>query len=442
MIRFTEWKRGNIVELLRVDTIEETINKLGRYADQLPLYVEEVEYFDALGCILAEDVISQENVPGFRRSTMDGYAVRSSDTGGASESMPTFFKVKGEVEMGKAPSGEASYVGAGECVYVPTGGMIPEGADAVVMVEYCEMFGMDEVAVYTSVSGGNNIVMQADDVKVNQILLSRGRRLKPADMGLMSAIGHTKVKVYSPWKISIFSTGDEIISPYKMPEPGQVRDVNTFALLGQAKEMGFNVIHYEVVMDDEKVLKEKAAAAMQDSDLIFISGGSSQGKKDATAKIIEKLTSSGVLTHGVAVKPGKPTITGFDEPTGTALVGLPGHPVAAVLLFRILAGALWDQALGILDEEKIKYGITSLTDRGIVAGRLHNNIAASPGRKTFQLIKFIKNLWCLTPDVPEVIPVLGKSGLIRTMSEADGYMVMDVNDEGMNAGELVKVILL
>jgi len=433
------------VELLKVDTIEEAVNKLGRYADQLPLYTEETPHWDALGRILAEDIICRENIPGFRRSTMDGYAVRSLDTGGASDSIPTFLKVKGEVDMGKEPLGNAAFVGHGECVYVPTGGMIPEGADAVVMVEYCENFGLDEIAVYTSVSTGNNSVLPGDDVRMDQVVLKRGRRLKPADIGLLSAIGQTAVKVYRPWRLSIFSTGDEIIDPYEIPAPGQVRDVNTFALIAQAKEMGFDVIHYEVVVDDEDVLRNKVESAMQVSDLVFISGGSSQGKKDATAKIIDDLTSTGVLTHGIAVKPGKPTITGFDEVSKTVLVGLPGHPVAAVLLFRIIAGSLWDMALEIMNEHKLRYGLSSLVNQNVVIGKISQNIAASPGRKTFQLVKFIKILWCQTPEnseIPTVFPILGKSGLIRTMSEADGYIVMDVNDEGINCGELVKVFLL
>lgn len=433
------------MELLKVDTIEEAVKKLGRYADQLPLYVEKIPHWKALDRILAEDVMSKENVPGFKRSTMDGYAVRSSDTSGASEAIPTFLKVKGEVDMGKEPLGDAAFVGHGECVYVPTGGMIPEGADAVVMIEYCENFGMDEIAVFTSVSTGNNIVLPGDDVRLEQMVLKKGRRLKSADIGLLSAIGQTVVKVYRPWKLSIFSTGDEIIDPYKTPAPGQIRDVNTFALIAQAKEMGFDVIHYEVVVDDEDVLRDKVEAAMQVSDLVFISGGSSQGKKDATAKIIDDLTSTGVLTHGIAVKPGKPTITGFDEVSKTVLVGLPGHPVAAVLLFRIIAGNLWDMALDIMDEQKLRYGLSSLVNQNVVVGIISQNIAASPGRKTFQLVKFIRNLWCQASEnseIPTVFPILGKSGLIRTMSEADGYIVMDVNDEGINRGELVKVVLL
>ena len=427
------------MELLKVDTIEETLDKLDRFADQLPLHVEEVPHYRAIGRILAQDIFCQENVPAFCRSTMDGYAVRSSDTNGSSESIPSFLKIKGEVEMGKAPEGEAAYVGSGECVYVPTGAMIPEGADAVVMIEYCEEFSKDEIAVYTSVSYGNNMVFPGDDLLEDQLLLKRGRRLKPADIGVLSAAGYTLIKVYRPWKISVFSTGDEIIDPKQIPKPGQMRDVNTFALLAQAEQMGFEVVDYAVIEDQEDLLKSRVEAAMYSSDLIFISGGSSQGKKDVTAKIINELTSSGVLTHGIAVKPGKPTITGFDEGSKTAVIGLPGHPVAALLLFRILSGGLWDLAHGDKKMNVLNAGNSSLTDRGKVVCKISTNLAASPGRKTFQLVKIEYDK---EDKVPWAVPVLGKSGLIRTMSEADGYMVMDVNDEGINGGEYVTVILL
>lgn len=427
------------MELLKVDTIEEALDKLDRFADQLPLYVEEIPHFRALGRILAEDLVSIENIPAFRRSTMDGYAVRSIDTGGASESMPTFLKVKGEVEMGKAPEASVSYVGPGECVYVPTGGMVPDGADAVVMVEYCEPFSENEIAVYNSVSYGNNMVFPGDDVAEGQMLFKRGRRLKPADIGVLSAVGYTSIKVYKPWKISVFSTGDEIIDPNRMPKPGQMRDVNTFALLAQAETMGFEVVEYEVIEDQEALLKTKVSKAMGYSDLIFISGGSSQGKKDATAKVIGELASSGVLTHGIAVKPGKPTITAFDEISKTALIGLPGHPVAAVLLFRILSGGLWDLAVGTKENVRFGWGQSSLVGKGTVVCKISSNLAASPGRKTFQLVKIESSEQV---QVPLAVPVLGKSGLIHTMSEADGYIVMDVNDEGINGGDFVNVILL
>ena len=432
------------MELLKVDTIEEAMEKLlgcaagavsldleGSCRTGLPLEEEEVPIFGLLGRVLAVDVVSSEMVPGFNRSTVDGYAVRSSDTGGASESMPCFLKVTGEVEMGCDASGIS--VGTGECVYVPTGGMVPAGADAMVMVEYCEAFGEEQMAVYSSVSAGNNMVMAGDDIGLGQVVLRRGRKIRPADMGLLAAIGRTSALVYKPWKIVILSTGDEIIDPVKTPKPGQVRDVNTYGLYGLAKEYGFDVLGFQVVEDDAQVLQQRVALAMKQADMVILSGGSSQGKKDATAAIIGSLASSGVLTHGLAVKPGKPTILGFDEPSRTALIGLPGHPVAAMLLFEEVVGRLWSVLTGQNREEK----------KPSVEGILTANVAASPGRKTWQLVKVdFDGERDGETGLPHVTPVWGKSGLIRTLSEADGYMVLDVNDEGANRGQQVRVWLL
>ena len=454
------------MELRKVDTLEEAMEKLLRYAAGcgpetgnlpgnpaagtearkvgepagtaaqkvgLPMETELVSLTRLPGRILAEDVFCQDPVPGFHRSTVDGYAVRSCDTGGASESLPVFLEVIGEVEMGKAAE---MTVGPGECVYVPTGGMVPEGADAMVMVEYCEGFGTPtaclQMAVSCSVSAGANLVMAGDDMAEGQRVLRRGRRIRPADLGVLSAIGRTEALVYRPWKLSILSTGDEIVAPDRVPGPGQVRDVNTYGLYGQALEYGFQVVRMEVVCDDPAELEAKAASAMADSDLVVLSGGSSQGKKDATAEIIKNLASSGVLTHGLAVKPGKPTILGFDEVQRTALIGLPGHPVAALILFREIVGGLWERLTGMSETEK----------KPAMAGIMTVNLAASPGRKTLQLVTLDDGKRDPMTGLPLVTPVWGKSGLIRTMSQADGYIVMEVNDEGIQKGTQVEVHLL
>ena len=432
------------MELLKVDTLEEAMEKLLAYAGGavspnseescrtgLSLEKEEVSIFHLLGRVLAEDILSCENVPGFNRSTVDGYAVRACDTGGASESLPCFLKVIGEVEMGCDPS--ELMVGPGECVYVPTGGVVPLGADAMVMVEYCEAFGTDQMAVYSSVSEGNNMVLEGDDISCGQVVLRRGQKVSPADMGVLACLGRTSAIVYKPWKLVILSTGDEIIDPVKIPGPGQVRDVNTYGLYGLAKEYGFDVLGFQIVEDNAEVLRQRVELAMRQADLVILSGGSSQGKKDETASVIGTLASSGVLTHGLAVKPGKPTILGFDEPTRTALIGLPGHPVAAMLLFREVAGRLWETLTGQYQVEK----------KTSVEGILTANVAASPGRKTWQLVTVdFEGKRDEAAGLPQVTPVWGKSGMIRTLSQADGYMEIEKNDEGINRGEQVKVWLL
>lgn len=420
------------MKLLKVDTLEAALDKLeaamksGAIGGAGITKTEWVTVLKALGRIAAEDVLCDEDIPGFDRSTMDGYAVVSKDTQGAGETMPVFLGLVGEVEMGKEPEFSLK---SGQCAYVPTGGMLPHGADAVAMVEYCQPFGADKVAVYSPLSSGHNMVHAGDDVACGEKLISRGRRIRPSDMGLLSAAGKTEIKVYKPWKIYIISTGDEIVPPEALPLPGQVRDVNSAGLLGEALSQGFDVAGLEVVWDSQDVLIGKVCSAMKECDVVVISGGSSQGKKDATEAVIDSLTSSGAFTHGLAVKPGKPTIIGFDEPTECAVIGLPGHPVAALLLFRIIVGGIWKRLTGSAEVEK------EIAADAVMA----SNIAASPGRKTFQLVTLDYEHIDLETGLPQAVPVLGKSGLIRTLSAADGYIVMDVNDEGLCRGERVKV---
>ena len=420
------------MKLLKVDTLEAALDKLENAMREGGAGEPEREYvpvLQSLGRIASEDVLSCEDIPGFDRSTMDGYAVISRDTQGAGETMPTFLELAGEVKMGEKPEFSLT---SGQCAYVPTGGMVPEGADAVAMVEYCQPFGDDRIAVYSPLSSGHNMVRAGDDVSRGEKLISRGHRIRPSDMGLLSAAGKTEIKVYKPWKVYIISTGDEIVPPEVMPLPGQVRDVNSAGILGEALDCGFEIRGLEVVRDRQDVLADKVRSAMSECDVVVISGGSSQGKKDATEAVIDSLTSSGAFTHGLAVKPGKPTIIGFDEPTECAVIGLPGHPVAALLLFRLIVAGIWKRLTGLAETEK------EISVDAVMA----SNIAASPGRKTFQLVRLDYEHIDLETGLPQAVPVLGKSGLIRTMSSADGYIIMDVNDEGLRSGERVKVCLL
>ncbi len=420
------------MKLLNVDLLETALDKLEAVmteAGKNIIETETLQVHNALGMVLAEDIICSENIPGFNRSTVDGYAVVSADTAGAGENMPAFLEVTGEVEMGKAAPGAIS---SGQCMYVPTGGMVPEGADAVAMVEYCQPFGENQMAVYSPLSYGRNMVFAGDDVAAGEKILSRGRRLRPADVGLLCAAGRDIIQAYRPWRVYIISTGDEIVMPWETPQPGQVRDVNTYGLIAEAERIGLEVAGWDIVRDDDEALRECVAQAMETADFVCISGGSSQGKKDATEATIDGLASSGAFTHGLAVKPGKPTILGFDEPSGTVLVGLPGHPVAALLLFREIVGRIWQRFTGMETAEK------KITVQGIMSA----NVAASPGRRTYQLAELDYVNCDADTGLPRVIPVLGKSGLIKTLSRADGYIIIDVNDEGVRKGQQVSVHIL
>ncbi len=409
------------MRLLTVDTLEDAIDKLWRYIEKMPVHTEDI-MTEFEGRVLAEDIVSPLNVPHFRRSTVDGYAVKAIDTQGASESIPTFLSIVDEVEMGEISDCQIS---AGECVYVPTGGAVPEGADAMVMVEYCELFDGKEVAVYQSTAVGKDVVQIGEDVKMGEVLLKKGTVLSPKSIGVLASIGRNTVKVYKPFSISIISTGDEIREPGKPIVDGGVYDINTYALASEAKAMGIVVNNKYVLKDDEELLRNTILEESKISDIVVTSGGSSKGKKDMTAKVMGEIASSNILTHGIALRPGKPTITAFDEDSQTILVGLPGHPVAALLVFKLLVATLYETKLEVV-KEKFEIQATMAT-----------NIANSPGRMSAQLVELTKK-----DDKYIATPILGKSGLMTTLTKSHGYVIMDRNSEGLRQGETIFVTLL
>lgn len=409
------------MELLKVDTIASARDKLMKaIVNKIPDTIQ-IDLLSSMGYILAQDLIAMESVPAFRRSSMDGYAVVASDTSGASESLPTFLEIIDEIVMGSSADKE---IQPGECAYVPTGGMIPKGADAVVMVEYCELFVRNQVAVYSSTASGKNVVMEGEDIKQGELVLRRGTRIRPQEIGALACLGITEVLVYRPWNISIISTGDELVSPQDTPSLGKIRDINTYALFAQASKHGLKVINTTVLKDDEQLLKDVIRKDMQESDIVVISGGSSQGKKDATKKIIDEVASCGSFTHGLAIKPGKPTILGYDQNTKTILTGLPGHPVASILIFEMLINWLWRQITNQIIEQSVYAKITS-------------NLAGAPGKMTCQLVRLIRQ-----EKEYQAEPIFGKSGLITTLTRADGYILIDQNKEGLQKDEIVEVFYL
>ena len=405
------------MDLLKVDTIKEARSKLASCCAGIMPGTEETDLFEALGRVLAFDIFSKENIPPYRRSIMDGYAVRSKDLGAAGDMIPTMLKVTGEVLLGTDSS--ALSVEPGCCVYVPTGGYVPEGADAVVMVEYCEPFGESMLAVSKSASPGENVVQEGEDVSEGDILLSKGRKLRPQDIGVLAAAGVVRVPVFVPWRVTVISTGDELVSPEETPGPGQIRDINSYTISARSEAEGFTVMRTLSIKDDSDSITAALEAAKADSDLVVISGGSSQGKKDMTAQLVEKAADHGVLTHGIAAKPGKPTITGYDEASRTLFIGLPGHPAAALMVYEQLLISLWR-------------GMTGREDQRSVPAKVTANAPSAPGRMTFQLVKLNGN---------EAEPVFARSGMISPMSAADGYFVTDENSEGVRAGDTVRVFL-
>ena len=408
------------MNLLSVDTVEQAREKIWACLKNRPLKSETVSLDEGLGRILASDIFAEEDIPAFNRATVDGYAVHSADTAGAGEAIPVFLKYSGEVSMGESANFS---IGSGECAYVPTGGMLPAGADAVAMVEYCETAG-GTIAVYEAAASGAGVALAGEDVKKGALLLLRGTQIRPQEAGALSATGITKFPVFVPLRLSIISTGDELVPPEQVPHSGKIRDINTNALKALGLRRGYNVVSSEIIRDNEASLEATLRHATALSDVVVISGGSSKGEKDSTASAISRAAKPGVFCHGLSLKPGKPTILGWDEESQTLLAGLPGHPVAAMVVFELLLGWLHDK----------------LFDRPppfAVPARISCNVPGSPGRTVCQPV-----ILHLEGDSYLAEPVFGKSGMITTLTRADGYIMIDLNKEGLKKGESVMVQLL
>lgn len=405
------------MNLFNVVTVEEAKKIVDEY---FPFSTgsEKIGLFDCTGRILYEDIISSENVPGFRRSTVDGYAVMSQDIFGASESIPSILSLKGDVEMGRVPP--AAIDSPGECLYVPTGGMLPEGADCVVMIEYTGKLDEDTILVYRPAAPGDNVVETGEDISEGEVVIKSGTWLRPYEAGVLSGIGIKELSVYKRPRVAIISTGDEIVEIDKVPGPGQVRDINTYLLYSAIVEDGGEPVNYGLVRDEYEFLKDTAEKAVTECDIVLISGGSSVGKKDQTIKVIDSLGTPGVLVHGISVKPGKPTIIG--KARGKAIIGLPGHPLACAIMYKIIVKYYMDKLTGYVD---ISYP---------VACKLSVNYHKAKGREEYLPV-------ILARDDSEVTcePVFGKSGLITGFSKAWGYVRIDRNKEGLRAGEIVYV---
>ena len=407
------------MEFLKVDTLEHAREKLHAYASSYLLRTKDIPLQDALDKTLAEDITALCKIPAFRRSTVDGYAVQAKDTA-AGESIPSFLSQMGAVEMGVRTS---DVLPSGMCVQVPTGGMVPDGADAVVMAEYTEAFGADGIAVHRSAAPGDNIVQIGEDVQWGETLLRRGRRLTPRDIGALAAIGLTQVPVYTSPRITILSTGDELVPPEANPADGEVRDINSYTLAALAQAHDFSVLHRTLLPDDEALLDTALRQALANNDIVFVSGGSSQGEKDKTCDVIQTVATPGVFTQGLALKPGKPTILGYDAPSETLLVGLPGHPAAALLVFELLFGWLQRTLRGTPKRPPLPGTLTCKVPGG--RGRLLCHLCTIERTGTGYAVK----------------PIFSKSGHITGLIEADGYFLLDRNTEGMTQGQSVLVHL-
>ena len=400
--------------MLHVKTPEEVLALIEREFSPVA-GTEWVHLSAAMGRILAEDIAATEYVPDFDRSTVDGYAVRASDTFGCTDAIPTILPLQGEVFMGE---GAEFQLNPEECVAVPTGGAVPKGADSVVMIEYTEDYGDGTIGISKSAAPGQNMIFRGDDVFPGKVILKKGRVLSSQDIGALAAIGKVKVPVVKKLTVGVISTGDELVPPEITPGPGQVRDVNSPMLEAMLCTFGANVINYGIVIDNEALLSEKITNAVSECDAVLLSGGSSVGVKDAACRIIESMGE--LLLHGIAIKPGKPTILG--KAGAKPLVGLPGHPVAAYFITKLFVLPLLGRLMG--------RDMTSYT----VTAKITESVSANHGRAQYHCCRLERKDGMLF-----AYPIRGKSGLITTLAGADGYFCIDRDCEGLPQGAEIQV---
>lgn len=377
----------------------------------------------AIGRQLATDVYAPENMPQFKRSTVDGYAVNAVDITGCSESIPAFLRVTGDAIMGKNTS---VALRPGQAVRIPTGGMLPTNADAVVMLEFTELMD-SELAIFAPVAPRDNIIDIGDDIRVGEKLFGKGHRLEAHHIGVLGMLGISRVLVQKPPAIGIISTGDELVALDSQPAPGQVRDINALNLAVFARKYGCNVLLQQHVRDNRDEFRKELSAALSVCDLVLISGGSSVGEQDCTADIINDLGKPGVLVHGIAIKPGKPTIAA--RIGNKAVFGMPGHPTACVMAFLAVVAPFINEIL--LDNH-----LPLDSQKNCIAARSGFQLRCGQGREVFQLVKIVGEA-----DGNIAYPLHGKSGMLSALAQADGYIEIPLDKEGLAIGEAVTVKL-
>ncbi len=394
---------------------------LARRFDFPRVAAETIPIAETLGRVLAEDVVSDVNLPDFRRTTVDGYAVKASSSFGASEGTPAYLAVGGTIRMGETPDFS---LGPGEAARISTGGMLPEGADSVVMIEHTEALDEATIEVYKSVAPGQHVIEIGEDFQKEEVVLKAGRKIRPQEMGLLAAFGRETVTVYKKPVVGIISTGDEVVSIDQTPAVGQIRDINSYTLASLVRESGGEPVTRGIVRDDYETLLKTCRSAVEETDMILISGGSSVGTRDFTIDVLSALSDSEILVHGISISPGKPTILANVQQK--AFWGLPGHVVSAMIVFTMITRPFLRHIAGLDGEEHRTFSIPA---------RLSRNIPSAQGRVDYVRVRLVQKedgLWAE--------PIRGKSGLINTMVRADGLIQIDRDTEGLDQGETVSVI--
>ena len=374
---------------------------------------------DALDRVSAVEVRSPEALPAFRKSAVDGYAVRAADTFGASQALPALLELIGEIKMGQAPAGA---IGSGQTLAIHTGGMLPAGADAAIMIETTQIIDAGEIEAMRAVAPGENVIQIGEDVAAGATILPRHQRLRAGDIGGMLALGVERIEVLRLPRVGILSCGDELVPPELAPPPGQVRDINAYALSALVKKYGAAPTRLGIARDTLADYRARAEAGFAESDILLLSAGSSVSARDYTRDVINSLGAPGLLQHGLATKPGKPTIIAVCE--NKPVIGLPGNPVSALLVARQILPHLIARFLCQQPEQP-----------PLRRARLALRVASETGREDWLPAR----LRATDDDVPLAVPLFGKSNLIFTLAGADALLRVPLNSGGLEAGSLVDV---
>ena len=403
---------------LTLKSVEEVLDLLRSFS---PLEAKIVPLGEAAGRWLAEDWHAPEDLPGFDRSTVDGWAVHARDVFGAQEGAPALLECVGGLNMGQVPD---LILEEGQTARILTGGMMPEGADCVVMVEHSRPVSDTLVELVRSQAPGDHVILRDDDAAKGALLIPAGRCLRPQEIGLLAALGQIDVPVRRRPRVVIVSTGDELVPCHEKPAPGQVRDVNSHSLAAFCRDCGAEVTLAGLVRDDVDLLRATISRARENADVVLVSGGSSAGMRDHTVDIFTSMPESELLVHGVAISPGKPFI--LARSGQTCLMGLPGHVGAALVTARAFLRPLLLHMQG--GEEKFRPGVRA---------RLTRAMASAQGRRDYIRVRLTR-----TGEGWAAEPILLPSGLMSGLVHADAVVICPENSEGLYAGEEVWAELL
>lgn len=403
----------------KVKTLEEVMALTEEFS---PVGIEKIPVSKAFSRILAQDLIADQDMPGFRRATMDGYAVVAQSTFGASESSPAWLDITGTILMGDIPDFTLK---SGQAIKISTGGMLPEGADSVVMIEHTEQIDDLSVEIYKSVAPLQHVIDASEDFAKQEIVLPKGTFLRPQEAGLAAGLGFTQIETYKIPTIGIISTGDEIIPIEEKPVPGKIRDINSYTLSGFIREAHAIPVRYGIIKDDPTALKKAVEKALEETDMVLISGGSSVGTRDFTVEVLSELPDTDILVHGMSISPGKPTI--LAKAGRKPIWGLPGQVVSAMVVLKIVIIPFLNQLKGLAPQDRMIR----------VPAKLTRNISSAQGRRDFVRVEL-----SYKDDRLLAKPVLGKSGLIKTMIHADGLLEISDHVEGLEKDSKVNIILL